>query len=107
MFFVADIPFAQTPNCDQDLKLYMEVPRGERKFESLSPLGQQRVRAIHQLANQDRCDQKQPISRKACEAANALKSAAEDGCEKNARDDNEDAWKEYGLKGYAVRYRPM
>lgn len=70
--------FAQN-NIDYDSasKLYTQITRGERKFEDLSPNEKQQVIAIQQLLANS-CGSLHGKCRDVCEAANELKSAADD-----------------------------
>lgn len=67
-------------------KLYMQVVRGERQFESLSRAEQQQVLAV-QRAMVRSCNHESEQCQEACEAANSLQDAAEDLARCAARHD--------------------
>lgn len=69
---------AQSPSdFEKAVKIHSQVVSGERKFESLTPNEQQQVLSIQQLFTNS-CGELNGKCKDVCEAANELKSAADD-----------------------------
>jgi len=78
IIFSSSFSYAQTPTgYDKATQLYTQVIQGERKFDSLSPAEQQQVLTVQQLFVSS-CGNLRGKCRDTCEAANELKSAADD-----------------------------